>query len=69
MPHYEVEIVKVTRAKVRVEAASAAEIKRRIADVADSFADDLFHDAREYTDDFRIQAVRPSTTAAASGDA
>lgn len=57
MPMYAVEITKVTRTTVLVEAASAAEIKRRVADVADSYADDLFLSGQAFRDHFPAPIV------------
>lgn len=56
---FDVELIRVIRTRVRVTAASAAAIRRRVADLNDSYADDLWHDGADECDGVRCGAVVP----------
>lgn len=58
---YEVELVRTIRTKVRVTAASAAEVRRKIADEDSGYAEDIWQSGSDECDGIRAVAVRAAT--------
>ena len=56
---FEVDMVRTIRAKVRVSAASAAEIRRKFADESTYFAEDTFLNAPIDCDGVKVVSIKP----------
>lgn len=57
MPQFEVVIVRTIRTRATAEGRSAAEVRRRVNDPEDSFADDLFQAGTDDEESYRVVSV------------